>query len=144
LVIVAVVAVTLAVITAVAIGAILAAAAAFGLRFRLRVGGARGDGEEANGGGGNAGFQVHRCLLDCAAYRGLPPATLQGRFTHYKQRFVSWFDRHQGNRCQPAAYLLLRMTCKKSWSTLIVPCGCFAVARFGFAFREVLDVRLQL
>jgi hypothetical protein len=57
LVIVGVIAVALTVIAAVAVGAIFAAAAAFGLR--LRVSDAGGDGEKADGGGGEAGLQVH-------------------------------------------------------------------------------------
>ena len=51
------VAVAFAVIAALAIGAILATTAALGLR--LRVSDAGSDREKANGGGGNAGFDVH-------------------------------------------------------------------------------------
>lgn len=80
-------AVAVAVIAAVAIGAVLAAAAAFGLR--LRVGDAGGDGEKADGGGRDAGFEVQV---------GLPFALILA---------PAW----QGKR--PAAFLLLRMTCKK-------------------------------
>jgi hypothetical protein len=57
LVIVAVIAVALAVIAAIAIGAVVTAAAVLGLR--LRVGDAGRDGEKADGGCGDAGFDVH-------------------------------------------------------------------------------------
>lgn len=55
--IVAVVAMAVAVIAAIAIGAVLAATAVLGLR--LRVGDAGSDGENADGGRGDAGFEVH-------------------------------------------------------------------------------------
>jgi hypothetical protein len=58
LVIVAVLAVAFAVIAAIAIGAVFTAAATLGL-LCLGVGDAGGDGEEANGGCGEAGLQVH-------------------------------------------------------------------------------------
>ena len=82
----AVAAMALAMIAAITIGAVLAATAALGLR--LRVSDAGGDGEKADGGGGEAGLEVH-VLLPIAPI--LAPA---------------------GRGKRPAAFLLLRMTCK--------------------------------
>jgi hypothetical protein len=47
-------------------------------------------------------------------------------------------------RAGEAGYLLLRMTCNSLKAGLTYFCGCKSVAKFAFAFREVLDVRLQL